>query len=278
MSETYKDRDLEICTSKKFTERDLIIAFVAYSPSVADIARLHESILNLSPVVGYAIYVNGFSPGDCVERLFNGADLVVTTVGNVGYGRAVNALARRLEKLPPYFAAANVDLYWRSGAVEALLTYLREHPDVSLAVPAIQDEKGCLQKLCKRNPTILALASRRFVPALLKPPWLKRYDDWYIMCEKNYKRVFECEYLSGCFMVFRGDVFKVMGGFDERYFLYLEDADITRSASEYGRCLHLPVSSVVHRWGRGSHKSIRLSMVNIVSAWRYFGKWGFEWW
>jgi GT2 family glycosyltransferase len=278
LAEIHKDQLLEICVFQKSIERDLVIALVGYRPSMADVERIQESLAALAPTIGYAVYANGFSPGDCTESLFDGADLVITNAGNIGYGRAVNALAGKLVALPPYFAAANIDLYWQPGSVEALLASLQGHPEVSLAVPAICDEEGILQKLCKRNPTILALISRRFIPDFFKPPSLKRYDQWYVMGEKNYEEPFECQYLSGCFMLFRGDVFEAVGGFDERYFLYLEDADISRSASLYGRCMHLPIASVVHRWGRGSHKNIRLAVVNIFSAWKYFRKWGVAWW
>lgn len=278
MGEPQRDSGREICVSRKVKQRDLVIALVAYKPSPVDVARIAESLENLTPAVGYAVYVNCFSPGDGIERLFRGADLVLVNACNVGYGRAVNALAKQISCPGPYFAAANVDLYWQPGAIEALLGWLRAHSDVALAVPAICDEAGCSQRLCKHDPTILALASRRFLPEFLKPAWLKRYDSWYTMDEMKYDQIFECEYLSGCFMIFRSDVFSLIGGFDERYFLYLEDADITRSASSYGQCLHLPVAKIVHRWGRGSHVSAKLTIVNLVSAWIYFRKWGLRWW
>ena len=74
------------------------------------------------------------------------------------------------------------------------------------------------------------------------------------------------------------DAYQAIGGFDERYFLYLEDADLTRSLARQGRCIHLPVAAVVHNWGRGNYRSLRLMVVNLVSAWRYFWKWGWSLW
>ena len=79
-------------------------------------------------------------------------------------------------------------------------------------------------------------------------------------------------------MVIDSSIFINSGGFDERYFLYLEDADLTRKLSSFGRCVHFPCASVTHKWGRGNHKDLRLSIVNIISACKYFLKWGLTLW
>ena len=125
---------------------------------------------------------------------------------------------------------------------------------------------------------MLGLFSRRFLPNGLKPGWLKRYDRWYEMADQNYEEVFEAPYLSGCCMLIRSEAFRRAGGFDERYFLYLEDADLTRSLARDGRCVHLPVASVVHGWGRGNYSNLGLMAVNLTSAWHYFRKWGWALW
>ena len=78
-------------------------------------------------------------------------------------------------------------------------------------------------------------------------------------------------------MIVQTDAFFRCGGFDERYFLYLEDADLSRSLCQYGQCVHLPIESVVHTWGKGNYKKLSLVLVNLQSAWIYFTKWGFKW-
>ena len=85
------------------------------------------------------------------------------------------------------------------------------------------------------------MLSRRFLPDNLKPLWLRNYDKWYIMSNKDYNAIFDAPYLSGCCMVIRTSSFISIGGFDERYFLYLEDADITRSLSG-SSCLHFSLN------------------------------------
>lgn len=258
--------------------RELLLVLVAYHPSPREVEQLQACLARLSSRVGYAVVVNAHQPGEAVERLASGADAFLVNTDNPGYGRAVNRLVRRFGALPPFIGVLNTDLTWADGSVEALLDWLQRHPDVSLAVPRILDQAGRPQLLCKQHPTVLGLFSRRFLPEWLKPGWLQRYDRWYVMADQDSSQVLDVPYLSGCCMLMRSEDFLRVGGFDERYFLYLEDADLTRSLSATGRCVHLPVAAVVHGWGRGNYRDLRLMLVNLVSAWRYFCKWGWVLW
>lgn len=258
--------------------RQLLLLLVAYHPSPEEVDQLQACLSALPDQVGYAVVVNDYLPGEAVEQLADGADCFLPNADNPGYGRAVNRLVAQLEEIPSYLGVLNTDLAWAAGTFEQLLGWLQQHPDVSLAVPQILDGAGMPQKLCKRHPTVLGLFSRRFLPDWLKPAWLKRYDRWYVMADQDYQQLFEVPYLSGCCMLMCSDAFRRVGGFDERYFLYLEDADLTRSMAREGQCVHLPVAAVVHNWGRGNYGSLRLMLVNLTSAWRYFNKWGWALW
>ena len=259
-------------------KRQLLLLLVAYHPSQQEVDRLRECLGQLPPQVGFAVVVNDHRQGEPVEQLAAGADGFLVNRDNPGYGRAVNRLVGHLGQLPHYVGVLNTDIWWASGTFEKLLGWLEQHPEVSLAVPQILDKAGSPQMLCKRHPTVLGLFSRRFLPDWLKPSWLKRYDRWYVMADQNYQEVFEVPYLSGCCMMIRSHSFRNAGGFDERYFLYLEDADLTRSLAREGCCVHLPVAAVMHGWGRGNYRNIGLVAVNLVSAWKYFRKWGWALW
>lgn len=259
-------------------QRELLLLLVAYHPSPQEVEQLQACLQALPPQVGYAVVVNDHEPGEPVEQLATGADHFLTNSDNPGYGRAVNRLAVRLAALPPYLGVLNTDLVWQPGTFDQILSWLQDHPEVSLAVPQILDDAGTPQKLCKQNPTLLGMFSRRFLPEPLKPRWLKRYDRWYVMADHDYSQVFDVPYLSGCCMVMRTEAFRCAGGFDERYFLYLEDADLTRSLAREGRCVHLPEAAIVHGWGRGNYRNLKLMVANLISAWRYFRKWGWALW
>ena len=258
----------------------ILLVFVAYHPPEDDVERIQDCLALLSPEISYAVVVNDYHPGEPVDRLQQGSLLFLTSPHNHGYGRAFNRALETLKTMPEvqpqWIGALNTDLTWAPGTIEHLLSWLEGQPDVVLAVPQITDEDGEQEFLCKRDPTLLALASRRFWPECLKPIWVKRYDQWYTMQDKDPRAVFDVPYLSGCCMLMRAESLMSVRGFDERFFLYLEDADLTRRLRQIGRCVHLPLASVQHRWSRGSHRSFRLTLVTLQSAWLYFQRWGWR--
>tara|TARA_B100000674_G_C37916370_1_gene951165 strand:+ start:295 stop:1083 length:789 start_codon:yes stop_codon:yes gene_type:complete len=258
--------------------RELLLLFIAYHPSRGEINTLESCLAKLPSNIGYAVAVNDYIPGEPVDSLALNADKFIFFEQNLGYGRAANRLFSQLESPPPYIAVLNTDIFWNSGAFENMHFWIRSNPDVGMLVPKILNERGELQYLCKKNPTVLALLSRRFLHHSIKPSWLKRYDKWFVMSSCNYDSVLDLTYLSGCCMVIRSSTFRQVGGFDERFFLYLEDADLCRSISRIARCVHLPIVSVTHKWGRGNYLKLRLMFVNVISAWKYFAKWGWVFW
>ena len=267
-------------------ERQLQLVLVAYHTAAADVERLSSCLRQLDSSIGYAVVVNSHRSGEPIEALAAGADLFLTTSRNLGYGRAVNWAASALgdqaieNGVPPapWLAALNTDLSWVEGSFEGLLQWLSGEANVVLAVPQIRNPAGEVQQLCKTDPTVIALLSRRFMPSWLKPARLKILDRRYVMSSSQLDCVLDVDYLSGCCMVIRRCAYERVGGFDERFFLYLEDADLTRSLRKEGRCVHAPIMQITHAWGRGNHHSLWLTAVNLASAWLYFRKWGWRLW
>ena len=62
--------------------------------------------------------------------------------------------------------------------------------------------------------------------------------------------------------------------FDERYFLYPEDVDLTRTIHRDWLTIYWPAVTIVHHHAKGSYRSWRLLWVHIVNMCRYFNKWG----
>jgi len=196
---------------------------------------------------------------------------------NLGYGKAHN-LARKYLDLDKYHIIVNPDIkFIDKEVIEKLFQILEKNVSYSMLQPSIVSfPSGNIQKLCKRNPTLVIQILRGFFPFLIdKFLFLKKYNNWYEMSNIAYSSKFiKSQYLSGCFMFCRVDHLNKVGWFDERYFLYLEDADLTRMLSKIGNCVHNPNLKIGHLWAKGSHKNFKLRIIAIYSFFLYTLKWG----
>ena len=255
----------------------LLQIFVSYKTSASDVSTLEQCISMLDKsLVKTAIIVNDYRPDDPIARLANTVDFFIPNSDNLGYGATINRFVRSLQCMPEYLAFLNTDISWKVGTFERSIDYMNQNYSCVLMVPKILNPDQSLAYLCKRNPTFLALISRRFIPNFLKSRALKKYDRWFCMQDSDYSNTIDCSYLSGCCMIVRSAPFIDLGGFDERFFLYLEDADLTRSMQKYGKCLHVPSLSIVHQWQRGSYRDLKLMYWNILSYFLYSSKWGWK--
>jgi GT2 family glycosyltransferase len=81
-------------------------------------------------------------------------------------------------------------------------------------------------------------------------------------------------YLSGCFMLLRTSALIDVGLFDERFFMYPEDVDLTRRIAARYETIFFPHVSVYHEHGAASRKSLKMFAVHFFNMVRYFNKWG----
>jgi len=196
---------------------------------------------------------------------------------NVGFGKAHNWAIFNSEP-SKYHLILNPDIIIPPGAISALVEFMDSSPDIGLVCPRILNEDGTIQYLNKRQATVYDLFLRRFLPSPLKSLFQKRLD-YYEMKDVGYDASYDVPFLTGCFMFCRSSVLKEIGGFDPRYFLHFEDADLTRKFQKHGsRTVYYPNVSVTHLWDRAPHKSLKMALVLIVNGIRYFNKWGWKLW
>ncbi len=198
---------------------------------------------------------------------------------NIGFGAAHN-LVKNLE-LCTFHLILNPDILFPDPSVlQSLVTVLEDNPSFSMIQPLICDvlPPHYPQFLCKRNPTMLAQIGR----AVLGPIYLRimrHYNNWYEMRDEAYGgALVSSTYLSGAFMLCRTDMLHRAGWFDSAYFLYLEDADLTRRLSAVGHCVHCPWVMVYHHWARLNRARL---IPFLYAAWSfviYSRKWGLVGW
>lgn len=86
--------------------------------------------------------------------------------------------------------------------------------------------------------------------------------------------IYSCPILSGCFTLLNLDVIQLVGGYDERFFMYFEDFDLSRRVNRFYKTLYFPKVHVTHAYNSEANKSIKLLLIFLTSAIRYFNKWG----
>ena len=193
---------------------------------------------------------------------------------NLGFGRAHNLAFERCPQDAEYHVILNPDIFFGPEVITHLHNYMEQHPDVGLVMPKILFPDGRVQHLCKRLPTPWDLLMRRFLPDSVLFNVFARRMEKYEMRDIGYDREMRVPCLSGCFMFVRAEVLREVGGFDEQFFLYMEDVDLSRRIGLKYHTMFYPRVHVFHAYGKGSYASKKLRNLHIRSALAYFSKWG----
>jgi GT2 family glycosyltransferase len=199
---------------------------------------------------------------------------------NGGYGFGHNiALTQTAALNAPYHLILNPDVVVHPQCLEQLIAAMDADAAIALAMPKILNPDGSIQRLNKRDPSVLDLGLRRFVPQKFQRlPIIARRMDYFERMDIGYEVPSEIPYASGCFMLFARPTLDALNGFDERFFMYFEDADLSRRAATLGRVQFFPNALITHHWTRGSHTNWKLMLCTLTSAYRYFNKWGWKLW
>lgn len=190
---------------------------------------------------------------------------------NLGYGAAHNiAIRKSMEQNVPYHLVVNPDIQFESSILDELVAFMQKNPDVGLLMPKVLYPTGEIQYLCKLLPKPSDLFIRRFLP----PKWTQQSNERFELRQSGYDKIMDVPYLSGCFMLLRTEALKSVGLFDERFFMYPEDIDLTRRIHREYRTVFYPNVSVTHHHAQGSYKTGRLLWIHLTNMIRYFNKWG----
>jgi len=187
--------------------------------------------------------------------------------GNIGFGAGHNLILDKINS--DFHLILNPDIEFSSEIIPALTNELTSRPEVSFVTPKVVYPNKELQYVCRKYPTFFDLINRKLF-------FLNSFIHKNEYRNKDLEKPFYPAFIHGCFMLFKTEDFKKIKGFDTRYFLYMEDADICRKIDATGKKkLYYPYKEIIHLHRRGSSKSIKLFLIHVSSAIKYFLKWGF---
>jgi GT2 family glycosyltransferase len=223
----------------------------------------------------FLIFDNHSSP-DYQNRLKEYQDIAEITFyhenNGFGFGHNYNLL-KSSEK---YFLIFNPDIILVKEDLLKMLQVMDNDEHISLLVPKILNSDGTPQHLMRNRVSVFDYFLR-FVPfQFVKELFAKRLASYELRDIPNDKFV-DIRIGSGCFMLVRGNDFKEVNGFDDRYFMYFEDYDLCLELKKRNkRIVYTPFSNVVHYYERGAHKNSKLFKIFIQSMIKFFNKWGWR--
>ena len=183
---------------------------------------------------------------------------------NLGFGKGHNLALQYLSTDSDIHMIINPDIYFDSHEITQFLHWFKNSEDIALAVPKVLYEDGTYQPIVRDIPTITTLIKRKLGISS---------DEWP---ESKLTSVQEIPFAHGCFYTFKTETFKKLHGFDERFFLYMEDLDIFIRAKKYGKTVINPDFKIYHEHRKGSSKNFKLFLWHLSSAIKFFIKYNFR--
>lgn len=247
-------------------------SIVLYNTDQAQLKRLLDCVVQ--SVVIEQVYLVDNSPVSSDSPLYHLPKVTyIKAAKNLGYGAGHNiALCDALLRSEFHFVL-NPDIYFEPDSLQVMIKRMKEDESIGQLMPKVIYPDGKLQYLCKLIPTPMDLFFRRFLRGPLKE-LARQKNEQFELRFTGYNKEMDIPILSGCFMLFRTAALKKVGLFDERYFMYLEDFDLTRRMHAQFRTLFFPAATIVHDHAKESYRFNKMLYIHIVSAIKYFNKWG----
>lgn len=248
-------------------------SIVLYNTSSEMLDRLLNSI-RLANVIDI-VYVVDNSPASSGAFNFNGLSIeYIWTQKNCGYGSGHNiALRKAIHMGMDFHFVLNPDIYFDQYELQKMILRIQGGEEVGLLMPKVIYPDGSLQYLCKLLPTPWNLISRRFLVGPFKKI-SKNSSNKFELRFTGYKEEMNIPFLSGCFMLIRIKALAEIGLFDELFFMYGEDIDLSRRMHVKYQTIYFPGAVVVHDHARESYKNTKMLWIHAVNLIKYFNKWG----
>jgi hypothetical protein len=238
----------------------LLVVILNYRTANLTIDCLHSLVGEVQSLPGTRVVVADNASGDrsveqigeaiSTENWSNWVSLLPLD-HNGGYAFGNNAairLALQSTNPPLYFLLLNPDTIVRPGALEALVDFMDQNPQVGIAGSRLEDPDGTPQCSAFRFHTMLSELDSSLRLGIVSK-LLKKWVVWSPIPEESCPT----NWVAGASMIVRREVFETVGLLDEDYFMYYEEMDFCLQAKKAGwSCWYVPQSRVVHLVGQSS--------------------------
>jgi GT2 family glycosyltransferase len=246
----------------------LIVNYHAYD----DLRRCLESLVPHLATDDQIVVVDYECDGAALARAIDVSVRVVTVErrDNLGFAAGVNLAARQTRA--PFLMLLNPDTIVEGPVIRTLEAWLASHPDAAVAGPRVLNADGTVQPSARQFPGVTTLLGGRTTWLTRRFPgnWLSKRN----LLARDATAPVDVDWVSGACLMTRRDVFDALGGFDEAFFLYWEDADYCRRVTEAGfRNVYVPTAPVRHVAGASAaHNRTNAIRAFHASAFRLYWK------
>lgn len=237
-----------------------------YNEDVKTLQKTIDSFLKIP--LSKKLFLIDNSPSDTLKTLANHPEIeYIFNNKNIGFGKAHNLVLNKIKNTSTYHLILNPDVFFTADVIPNLIKEVVKINNLAMIAPKVVYNNGKQQFICRKFPTFIDLVIRRL--HIFKQR-IKEQEYQNI----NLSKPFFPDAVHGCFMLFKTKDFITLNGFDERYFLYMEDIDICKKIHYSDKkILYFPNEKITHIHRKGSAKKIKLLIYHLSSAIKYFIKW-----
>ncbi len=190
---------------------------------------------------------------------------------NLGFGKAHNiAIRKAISMNIAYHFILNPDVNFQPEIIVSLIDKINSDPGIGAIMPKVLNLDQSIQYLPKLLPSPGLLLIRVFRPLR----WLMKgvYSNHVLKNKEDIEM--NVPSLSGCFSLYNLSVLREVGIFNEKFFMYFEDTELSRRIHRNYKTLYYPAVTILHGHSRGAAKNFRLFRIFVKSTIIYFNMYG----
>jgi GT2 family glycosyltransferase len=240
----------------------LIISIVLYRQPLFEIQKSLKNILEKIDYPFFEIHLFDNGNDANIKKLnkkFN--FFYYSSNKNIGFSKGHNFIISKNFHKNPIYLILNPDIYFETTGIAKIISTINKNKKIGLISPKLLNLDGSIQDICRLIPSPLDLVFHRI-------------GIQQNICNSIKKDFFISPFIHGACFFIKNETFLDIGLFDEKFFLYMEDLDLCRRISEKYDVVYFSRVVAYHSHQKGSAKNIKLLIYHIISAIKYFNKWG----
>lgn len=250
---------------------EITACIVLYNNNIDILKEAINSFLNINLEVKLFLVDN--SPTDDLKLLVTDSRIeYIHNPANPGFGASHNvAIQLAIALCSKYHFIVNPDIFFEGDVITPMVNYMANDARIGMMMPQILNKDGSIQNLPKLLPSPFSIIKRKIrKPRRAYEKFIREYE----LRDVPNEIIYNAPVLSGCFTLLNIEAIKHVGMYDDKFFMYFEDWDLSRRIHQFYKTLYFPKVSVVHEYESGANKSKKLFKIFVNSAITYFNKWG----